>query len=271
MNETSNTKNPEFISLNEAAELKTGIRITFVPGVQALYAEALKNICFAKQIPITRVLHPMMGIDKETGEDRQTKLYELTSQTSLPTMFHNEERPRNVWIEQLALAEEIGSNDSPNLIPDNFELRLDMFGLCSIILAEDGLVWNARILNDSPLARKYGYSEEASASALDKIAEIISLIDARLVEQEKSGSPYLVGNTVTAADIYWATMCMIILPAPAEIMTRTEQNKGMLMWFESNSKIPEIANVLSKRIEDHQLNILHTYCETPAVLGGDPL
>ena len=64
---------------------------------------------------------------------------------------------------------------------------------------------------------------------------------------------------------------MIILPAPAEIMTRTEQNKGMLMWFESNSKIPEIANVLSKRIEDHQLNILHTYCETPAVLGGDPL
>ena len=63
MNETSNTKNPDFISLNEAAELKTGIRITFVPGVQALYAEALKNICFAKQIPITRVLHPMMGID----------------------------------------------------------------------------------------------------------------------------------------------------------------------------------------------------------------
>ena len=64
---------------------------------------------------------------------------------------------------------------------------------------------------------------------------------------------------------------MIILPAPAEIMTRTEQNKGMLMWFESNSKIPEIANILSKRIEDHQLKILNTYCETPAILGGDPL
>ena len=43
-------------------------------------------------------------IDKRTGLDRQRLLYELTSQTSLPTMFHDEERPRNVWIEQLALA-----------------------------------------------------------------------------------------------------------------------------------------------------------------------
>ena len=58
-----------------------------------------------------------MGIDKKTGKDRQARLYELTSQKSLPTMFHDEERPRNVWIEQLALAEEIGSSDSTNLIP----------------------------------------------------------------------------------------------------------------------------------------------------------
>ena len=29
----------------------------------------------------------MMGVDKETGEDRQARLFELTSQTSLPTMF----------------------------------------------------------------------------------------------------------------------------------------------------------------------------------------
>ena len=271
MNATLNSNGPEFISLDEAIKMKTGTRVTFIPGIQALYAEALKNICFAKQIPLIRVLHPMMGIDKETGEDRQAKLYEATSQTSLPTMLHNDERPRNVWIEQLSLAEQIGSVDSPNLIPDSFELRLEMFGLCSIILGEDGIVWNARILSDNPLARKYGYSEQASASALAKIVEVISLINARLEAQEKIGSTYLVGNSLTAADIYWATMCMIILPAPSEIMTRTEQNKGMLMWFESNSKIPEIANILSKRIEDHQLKILNTYCETPAILGGDPL
>jgi hypothetical protein len=36
----------------------------------------------------------MIGVDEATGKDRQAPLYELTRQTSLPTMFHDEERPR---------------------------------------------------------------------------------------------------------------------------------------------------------------------------------
>ena len=122
MTEQENSKSPAFVSLNEAANMKSGTRVTFIPGMQALYAEALKNICYVKEIPLVRVLHPLMGLDKETGEDRQARLYELTSQTSLPTMFHDEERPRNVWIEQLSLAENIGSDASPNLIPENLSL-----------------------------------------------------------------------------------------------------------------------------------------------------
>ena len=148
MTDKENLQSPEFIALADAAEMKNGTRVTFVPGVQALYAEALKNICYVKKIPIIRVLHPLMGIDKETGEDRQAQLFNLTCQTSLPTMLHDEERPRNVWIEQLALVEEIGDAGSPALIPDEFELRVEMFGLCAVVLAEDGLVWNIRILNE---------------------------------------------------------------------------------------------------------------------------
>ena len=112
MNSKTKEENPEFITLDEAASMEKGTRVTFVPGVQAMYAEALKNICYVKNIPLTRVSHPLMGVDKETGEDRQAKLYDLTSQTSLPTMFHDKERPRNVWTEQLALAERIGTKDS---------------------------------------------------------------------------------------------------------------------------------------------------------------
>ena len=146
-----------------------------------------------------------------------------------------------------------------------------MFGLCAVVLAEDGLIWNMRILIDSPLGQKYGYSKEASSAAPGKIAEVITLIDSRLEAQEKRGSRYLLGDALTAADIYWATMSMTVLPAPPEIMPRTQQNKGMLIFFESNSKIPVIEEALTKRIEDHQQFILTTYCETPAVLGGDPL
>ena len=269
--ETKESQSTEFITLEESESMEKGTRVTFVPGVQAMFSEALKNLCYVKRVPLTRVLHPIMGVDEKTGEDRQAKLFELTSQTSLPTMFHDDERPRNVWIEQLALAERIGTKDSPKLIPDNFEHRVDMFGLCAIILGEDGLTWNMRILIDTPLAQKYGYSEEASSSAPEKISEVITLIDRRLEAQEKQGSRYLVGDALTAVDIYWATMSMTILPVPLEIMPKTKQNQGMLMFFAANSEIPEIANALTERIKDHQHYILTTYCETPAVLGGDPL
>ncbi len=269
--ETKESRSIKFITLEESASMEKGTRVTFVPGVQAMFSEALKNICYVKKVPLIRVLHPIMGVDEKTGEDRQAKLYELTSQTSLPTMFHNKERPRNVWIEQLDLAERIGSKDSPILIPDNFEHRADMLGLCAVILGEDGLTWNMRILIDSPLGQKYGYSEEASSAAPKKIAEVITLIDRRLEAQEKQGSRYLVGDELTAVDIYWATMSMTVLPVPLEIMPKTKQNQGMLMFFASNSEIPDIANALTERIKVHQQYILTTYCETPAVLGGDPL
>ena len=251
--------------------MNTGTRITFVPGVQALYAEALKNICFVKQIPITRVLHPLMGTDKETGEDRQANLYNLTKQTSLPTMLHEEERPRNVWIEQLALAEQIGASESPSIIPESFELRAEMYGLCAIILAEDGLVWNMRILNDGPLGRKYGYSESASSSAPAKIINALKVIDAKLKSQEELNSKFLVGDKLSAVDIYWATMSMCMIPATEDIMPKTKQNQGMLAGFEAISNIPDFANIISPQMRDHQRNILKTYCETPAILGGDPL
>jgi glutathione S-transferase len=133
------------------------------------------------------------------------------------------------------------------------------------VLAEDGLVWNMRILVDSPLGQKYGFSEEASAAAPGKIAKIITVLDRRLEAQAQRGSSYLVGDALTAADIYWATLSMSVLPPPPEIMPLTQQN------FEANSLVPEIAGALTKRIENHQRFILKTHCETPAVLGGDPL
>ena len=262
---------PEFITLEEAAAMTAGTRVTFIPGIPALYAEALKNICFVKGVPLIRALHPMMGVNKETGEDRQARLYELTSQTSIPTMFYDAERPRNVWIEQLALAERIGAPGTPKLIPDDFEQRVEVFGLCAVVLGEDGLVWNMRILSDSPLAQKYGYSDEASAAAPGKVAEVLNLLDRRLAAQEQKSSRYLVGEAVTAVDVYWATMSMSLLPPSSDIMPRTQQNKGMLKYFAMSGQIPVIAEALTERIGQHQRYILSTYCETPAVLGGDPL
>ncbi|MED5347940.1 MAG: glutathione S-transferase family protein, partial [Pseudomonadota bacterium] len=132
-------------------------------------------------------------------------------------------------------------------------------------------VWNMRIMNDGPLGRKYGYSEAASAAAPAKVAKVLALLDRRLQSQAEQGSKYLVGSAVSAADIYWATMSMCVTATPPDLMPVTQQNQGMLKFFAANAKNPVIAEALSPRIEDHQRYILTTYCETPAVLGGDPL
>ena len=110
-----------------------------------------------------------------------------------------------------------------------------MYGLCAIILAEDGLVWNMRILNDGPLGRKYGYSEAASSSAPAKIVDALKVINKKLESQKKLGSQYLIGNKLSAVDIYWATMSMCMIPAAEDIMPKTRQNQGMLAGFEAVS------------------------------------
>ena len=69
MSKKDNSEEVKFISLDEAASMKSGTRVTFIPGMQALYAEALKNICYVKKVPLIRALHPLMGVNKETGED----------------------------------------------------------------------------------------------------------------------------------------------------------------------------------------------------------
>ena len=87
------------------------------------------------------------------------------------------------------------------------------------------------------MARKYGYSEDSSLKAPEKIAQAINLIDKQLLGQADKGSPYLIGDGITALDIYWATMSMAISPVSLNIMPATQQNQGMLKMFEMVSTL----------------------------------
>jgi len=59
-----------FITLDEAAAMNEGVRITFIPGIQALYAEALK-ISVSLKRSYYQSTAPLMGVTKD-GEDRQS-------------------------------------------------------------------------------------------------------------------------------------------------------------------------------------------------------
>lgn len=243
----------------------SGVRVTFIPGLPALFTECLKNMLDAKGVPYTRALHPMMG-----KGDNQEFLYKLTSQKSLPTMLYNDERPRNSWVEQVVLADKLGKG--PSLIPTNPHQRILMFGMMNELLAEDGIIWRKRLLfGKSAFTEKYGWSEGAVEEGPQAMAASLTVFIEMIQEQKAEGSCYIIGKSLTALDIYFATATYMFVPPGPEIIPRTKENKGLLMGFSVNP--PEVQALLdaSPWLIEYRDNILKTHCITPAVLGGTPL
>ena len=92
-----------------------------------------------------------MGQDKDTGADRQAKLYELTSQTGLPTMFHDQERPAMSGLSNLRSPRE-SARKVVLFCYQKFRGESRCVGLCAIVL-ERMVSPGTRILNDSPLLK----------------------------------------------------------------------------------------------------------------------
>lgn len=103
----------DFYTLEEVGspDPNGGLRITMLPGLPGLWAEALKNLCDVKKVEYIRAIHPF------GDKDAQAYLYQLTAQRSLPIMLYNDEPPRSALVEQINLAEKLGAADAPQLIP----------------------------------------------------------------------------------------------------------------------------------------------------------
>ena len=67
------------------------------------------------------------------------------------------------------------------------------------------------------MLKDYQYSSEAAASALGKLQPILARLAQQLEAQAQSGSDWLVGDSLTAVDIYWAFFSQLLRPLPAEI------------------------------------------------------
>jgi len=91
----------------------------------------------------------------------------------------------------------------------------------------DGFGWQRRLHMLAPMLRlskppemivrlgaKYGWSEQACAAATGRLQAISAALDSRLAEQRAVGSDYFVGNTVSAADFYWANFAAMLKPLP---------------------------------------------------------
>lgn len=202
----------------EAARSLPGLRLVLSQGVPGPFCEAARYCFDVKKVPYVRVRQIPMASD--------AALEAWTGQTSAPVAVYEQERPRSSWVEIVHLAERLAPE--PRLIPRDPEERMRMWGLCHEIAGDGGFGWQRRLMlvhgalaaNADPggvmahLGRKYGYTPETGAAAPARSAEILRTLSAQLVAQQGRGSRYLVGNSLSAADLYWAAFAIMLEPLP---------------------------------------------------------
>jgi glutathione S-transferase len=204
----------------EQAMSAPGLRMVVVGGVPSPWGEAAKGILHIKGIEWLAV-----KLDYESAAMKEW----TGGQRSGPVAIYEGERPRAGWAEILLLAERLAPK--PSLLPADAAERALMFGLSHEICGESGLAWSQRLHSihaglqgrggfPPPVAkylgRKYGYRPEAAAAAATRVEELLAMLAARLAAQRKAGSPYYIGGTVTALDVYSATAMAMFSPLPPE-------------------------------------------------------
>ncbi len=200
-----------YVEVEEAIGLP-GLRLVLTAGVPGPWSESAKYILHVKRIPYTAV--------RQTAGTESEALKRWTGLSNAPIAMLDGEAPRSGWAEILALAERLAPK--PALTPADPEQRVRMFGLANEICGEGGFGWQRRLMliaalgtgNDitRTLARRYGYHDAATAAAPGRAAEILLLLAKQLRAQRALGSPYFVGEHLSAVDLYWAAFALMVEP-----------------------------------------------------------
>lgn len=204
----------KYLSVEEAITAP-GLRLVLTAGVPGPWGESAKSILAHKGLAFVPVF--------QQGGGANEALRAWTGQTSAPVAVYENLPPVCHWLDLLMLAERLAP-DKP-LVPLECTDRVAVLGLSALIAGVDGFGWHRRLqmlapmlLLDEPpamarrLADKYGWSAQAFAAATARLQVITAELDERLAQQEQCGSDYLVGNTVSAADFYWANFAAMLKP-----------------------------------------------------------
>jgi glutathione S-transferase len=209
----------QYVSLDDAMA-RRGLRVVVVGNVPSPWGEAAKGILHIKGIDWVAV--------RLTYDSDALKAW--TGQRNAPVAIYDDEPPRPGWAEILLLAERLAP--SPSLLPADAAARALVFGLSHEICGEAGLGWSRRLQLthaglrgaggfSEPVAtylgRKYGYSPQAGAASGARVADLLGMLANRLHAQRLAGSPYYVGASLTAADVYSATCMALFAPLAPDL------------------------------------------------------
>jgi len=144
------------------------------------------------------------------------------------------------------------------------------------ICGEDGLGWARRLVGIDAglrgeggfpkqtaeyLAAKYGYRKNIGAEARHRVVDLLGMFSQRLADQKGNGSKYLVGERLSAADIYLATFMALFAPLPQD---QCEIPDAFRAAFESMDDATRSA--LSANLLEHRDYIYEKHLELPLTL-----
>ncbi|MBW2241099.1 MAG: hypothetical protein JRH01_03865 [Deltaproteobacteria bacterium] len=245
----------------EDAKQRTGLRMVVVTGVPSPWGEAAKGILHVKQIP-------WAAVKLDQASETMT---EWTGEQSGPVAIYENEAPRGGWAEILLLAERLAPR--PALLPTDAGDRALVLGLAHEICGEMGLGWCRRNLGvhaglaggvgfPKPIAQylgsKYGYRPEEGDLYAARVIDVLGMLARRLRAQQADGTPYLLGASLTAVDIYSATFMALFKPLPPEQCPMPE---AMRPAFESMDEAT--AKALDPILLEHRDFIYAKHLELP--------
>jgi glutathione S-transferase len=252
-----------YVSVEEAIE-RSGLRMVVVGGVPSAWGEAVKGVLHLKGLEWAAV---RLVYDNEA-------LKRWAGQLHGPVAIYEHERPRSGWAEILLLAERLAP--APPLLPRDPEARALVFGLSHEICGEEGLGWARRLQlihaalqsnggfperTAKYLGKKYGYRPEVGAAAGERVVELLGMLGRRLRAQQAAGSPYYVGDTLTAVDIYSATFMAMFHPLPHE---QCPMEPTMRTAFETRD--PQTDAALDPVLLEHRDRLYAQHLELPLSL-----
>ena len=247
-----------YVEIDEAIKME-GLRIVIVKAMPSAWGVAAKAMIEFKELEFVTAHQIPMANNPE--------LLAWSGVNSGPVVAWNNEPPINRWNDILFLLERL--NPKKRLVPENPAERIKVLGLSHEICGELGFGWNRRLDFMRPgeggevseFGKKYGYRDEDAAVANARVVALLVEMTALLKSQREKGWDYLVGESVSAVDFYWAAFSNFVSIQPHDVCPMNPEARPM---FENTPA--EISEVLDPILIEHRNRIMDRYYKIPLEL-----
>lgn len=254
----------------EEARKEEGLRLVLSLGVPGPWGEGAKGLFIAKGLDFSCVIQEPAGPNVE--------LRAWTGEINAPQAIADGEPAVDRWIDLIFLAERLAPE--PSLLPADPADRALMLGLCHELCGEQGFGWARRLMlfgpimalpEDppnaaremiAPMALRYGWTPEAAEAAPARAAAILALFGRQLETQRAAGRRYLVGDALSAVDIYWAAFAALIEPLPEDVCNMPRHLRAGY-----GQRHPALDAALDPALLEHRDFMYSEHLELPIDLG----